>query len=307
MRKIKSIFNIVMYVLFVIGIMISLTGCGKIKSSSSIVKYIKDEYNIDVEVVSVEGDNRAKEKKDRYNKFTLAEKDRNITFTAISSYHSVGMDGSTFWYQESTSDDYYEKLTESIKSELSNISKKYSIELEYLQGMISKVDYYTEQNDINKDLENIKNALNEIMKVYNLNKEPTSSTISTILIYINGEYTNYTCNYTANGAAVEFIDEVKEWRERWDIPEKLDTDVLEYVNLIYSGECYIIDCNIIPEYQSDYYGEEVTYISYRIRNDEAKIEKEYRFNLDKYREDLRNNKQIDMEVYVKDILGIVYQ
>lgn len=307
MKKIKQFFNILIYILLIIGIVISLTGCGKIKSSASIVKYIKNEYNIDAEVVSVESNNNSKDKNDRYNKVVLTEKDRNITFTVTSSYVPVGMDGSTFWYQESTSDDYYENLTASIENELLNIAEKYEIKLEYIYGMISKVDCYSTHDDKGEQLENIKKALNEIMKLYNLKKEPTSSSISTIIVYINGEYTGYTCNYTANGKEVELIDEAKEWRERWDIPEKLDVDVLEYVNLIYSGECYIVDCNVIPEYQSDYYGEGVTYISYRIRNDDAKIEKEYRFNLDKYREDFKNNKQIDMEVYVKDVLGIVYQ
>lgn len=300
MGKIKSFLNILIYILLIIGIVISLTGCGKIKSSSSIVKYIKNEYNIDVEVVSMESNDKAKNKNDRYNKFTLKEKDRNINFTAISSFVSVGMDGSTFWHQESTSDDYYEKLTESIENELSNIAEKYDIKLEYMDGMISSVDYNGWLSDKEEQLENIKSALNEMMKKYNLKKEPDSYTI---LICINGEYTDYICNYTANGEDVELIDSVKEWRERWSIPEKLDTDVIEYVNSIHSGDCYIIDCNVFPEY----YGEGETYIDYTIRNDYAKIQKRYRFNLDKYREDLKNSKQIDMEVYVKDVLEIVYQ
>ncbi|MBQ8299154.1 MAG: hypothetical protein IJX99_04700 [Clostridia bacterium] len=303
MKKTNPFLNIVMYGLLFTVMLISLTGCGKIKSSSKLIKYIEDEYNIEVELISSEGNQKAKEKKDRYNKVVLIEKDRNITFTAKSAYSPVGMDGSTFWYQAFTSDDYYDNLTASIEDELSNIAEKYDIKLEYLDGMVSSIDYFGTLADEEEQLENIKNALNEIMKVYNLKKEPASSLISTIIININGEYTDYICHYTANGEEVELIDADKQWREEWGIPERLDEDVMKYVNSVYSGEYYIEYCNVIPEY---YYNEGVTYIEYTVRNDEERTGKRYRFNFDQYKEDLNNNKQIDMETYVETVTSIVY-
>lgn len=172
MKNINKFFPDKVYILFLIITILLLSGCGKIQSTSSIVKHIKDKYNIDVMVITEEKDNTAKDKYARYNSVTLKEKNRDITFNAISSFSAVGMDGSTFWHQESVSDDYYENLTASIDEELSTIADKYEIKIEYyMSGLVSSVDYCGTLTNKDEQFEKINNALNEIMVAYNLKKK----------------------------------------------------------------------------------------------------------------------------------------
>ena len=300
-KKVNKFF-IIKYLLFLFAVMISLSGCGQIQSTSSIVRHIENKYNIKVNVISEEKNTVAQDKYSNYNSVTLMEKDRNIIFNAKSSFSAVGMDGSTFWHSESISDDYYKNLTDSIKDELCNIEDKYEIRLDYIFGLVSSVDYYGMLTNKDEQFEKIKDALNEIMKIYDLKKEISNETI---IIKINGKYTGFYCTYTPNGKSIELIDEDKEWRERWGIPERLEKDVLEYVNSMHSGECYIVNCEVIPEYYNTY-DDDMTYIRYRIRNDYERTEKEYTFNLDKYKNDYKNNKLLSLDEYLKDTLDFVY-
>ena len=102
-----------------------------------------------------------------------------------------------------------------------------------------------------------------------------------------------------------FVDGDKEWRERWKIPERLEKDVIEYINSMYSGECYIVESQVTPEYKK-FYDDDITYICYTIRNDFERIEKKYIFNLDKYKSDYNNNELLNMDEYLSDTLDIVY-
>lgn len=209
MKKVNNYF-IIKFILLLLVIIICFSGCGQIQSTSSIVRHIENKYNIKVNVISEEKSDITEDKYSRYNSVTLKEKGRNITFNAKSSFRAVGMDGSTFWYSESISDDYYKNLTDSIKEDLCNIEDKYEIKLDYIFGLISSVDYYGMLTNKDEQFEKIKDALNEIMKLYDLKKDISNDSQSVITININGKYTGFCCTYTTNGKSIEFIDEDKE-------------------------------------------------------------------------------------------------
>jgi len=289
---------------FIIILSLLLTGCGNIKNSKDIIKFIRNEYNIDVEVISFIENNSSNEKEKHYNNFILKEKNREITFSATSYFSPINVDGSTFGHQERTSDNYYEKLTESIQDELSNIANQYQIEFEYWNdGLVSSANFLT-QSPNSLDLETISTAINEIMKLYNLKREPSDST-TVILIYANNKDTDYYFNYTTYGKNSEIINSEQEFMKTWNIPEQMKEDVLTYLNTLYSGDCYIVETSVIP---ASFHGEteDKNYVSYIIKNDTLKFKKEFRFALDQYREDLKNNTLTDMRIYMETGITYVY-
>lgn len=275
--------NKILYGLLIITISLILTGCSKLKTANQIKKYLNKNYNINVEIIKVE-------KGENYKKYTVKETSRELIFTCTSTKVGVGMDASIFWYKESTSDNYYEKLTESISEGITKISSKYNVEFKKdSSGLINKI--IIDDNEI--DFDNTLNAINELMKIYNLNKIPETK-ISSIYLYNNNEKTKYYYNYTVNSEKAKLNEEVDN-SEQWDIPEQLETDALNYINSLYDGNCYINDSSIIPISHQIYND---TYISYIIVNDVLKFKKEFRFNLDQYRKDLNNRTLKPMESYM---------
>ncbi len=273
----------------------TLTGCGKVKNENQIKKYIKNKYNIEVEILSVEESEESK-------KYELKEKDRDVTFNCTSSMNAIMIDGSSFGKTEQTTDNYYASLTKSIKKDLLAISEKYNVSLEEdYDGLIWLIKIDGEEIDFDKTL----NVANEVMKAYNLKNEPVIRGISTcIYINFNGETTEHYYKYTANGNKTSLGNSNDDFMEKWDIPESLEKDALNYMNSLYSGECYIVETSIRPGTREE---DGCNYISYIIKNDTERIKKEFRFNIDKYREDLNNNNLKSMDAYKQGGIEYVYE
>lgn len=289
----KKILKLIICIILMIFSLFLLTGCGKLKNPRKIKNYLKEKYNIDVEIVSVE-------EGDDYKSYTVKEKNRDITFTCTSQMMAVGMDGSTFWHQESTSDNYYAGLTYSIQDDIARISRKYNVEFKLgRSGLIEDVVIYV-SNEKNIDFNTLQNAINELMISYNLKKEPSANKITGIFVYIaDGTDTDYYYKYTAYGKKTELLNAKEEFSKEHDIPEQLEQDALNYMNNLYDGNCYITDTNIVPMYQEEW-------IAYIIVNDNLKFKQEIRINLDKYRDDLNNNKLEKIENYIETIIEYVY-
>lgn len=292
--KKKINFNIIGFIILTTIMLICLTGCGSVKDSKQIKKYIKDNYNIDVEIVAIQ-------ESEEQNEYTLKEKNRDIVFNCTSSMKPMIIDGSKFGSFEQTTDDYYSSLTKSIESELQVISKKYNVEFEEsYYGLIWLIKINDDKIDFNKTL----NIANELMKVYDLKKEPSMNETDSIFIQLNNDITEYYYKYTINGEKTALGNSYDDFMKEWDIPEQLESDVLEYVNNLYGGESYILDVTIIPDYTEDY---NQKCISYLIKNNTAKIKSEFRINLNMYREDLKNNKLKNMETYIQGEIKYVYE
>ncbi len=295
MKYKKINFRVFSFIISMFCILFTLTGCGKVKNENQIKKYIKNKYNIEVEILSVEGDEESK-------KYELKEKDRNVNFNCTSSMNAIMIDGSSFGKTEQTTDNYYTSLTKSIENDLSSISEKYNVTLEEdYDGLIWLIKIDGEEIDFDKTL----NVANEVMKAYNLKIEPVIRKVSQcIYINFNGETTEHYYKYTANGDKTYLGNSNEDFKESWDIPESLEKDALSYINSLYSGESYIVETSIRPGTRED---DGCNYISYIIKNDTEKIKKEFRFNLDKYREDLNNNNLKSMDVYEQDGIEYIYE
>ena len=292
--KKKINFNIIGFIILTIIMLICLTGCGSVKDSKQIKKYIKDNYNIDVEIVAIQ------ESKEQ-NEYTLKEKNRDIVFKCTSSMKPMMIDGTKLGSFEQTTDDYYSSLTKSIESELQAISKKYNVEFEEsYYGLIWLMKIKDDKIDFNKTL----NIANELMKAYDLKKEPSTNETDSIFVQLNNDITDHYYKYTIKGKKTDLGNSYDDFMKEWDIPEQLESDVLEYVNNLYSGESYILDVTIIPDYTEDY---NQKCISYLIKNNTAKIKSEFRINLNMYREDLKNNKLKNMETYIQGEIKYVYE
>lgn len=294
-NKKKLNLKIIYFIFLILFVLFTLTGCGKIKNSKQIKKYLKTSYNIDVEVLNVE-------EKEKSKTYTLKEKDRGIIFECTSAVHPMIIDGMTFGNYENTGDNYYNCLTKSIESELQKISEKYNVVFEEgNNGIISTMKINGEEIDFDKTL----NIANEVMCAYNLKNEPIDLGIACCLyINFNGEDTSFYYNYTINGDKPSLGNSETDFYDKWNIPEQLEKDALTYINTLYEGESYIIETTVNPGYRE---GIEDNYISYVIKNDTAKIKKEYCFNIDKYREDLNNNKLQNMEKYMKEGITYLYE
>lgn len=292
----KRIIKISILIIIMILSLVLLTGCGRPKNSKQIKKYIKEKYNIDIEIVSVEDGDKEK-------KYTVKQTDRDVTFECTSKMVAINIDGSKFGEQEDTSDNYYSKLTESIQDDISRISQKYNIEFEIddsiSSGLVTGV--YVNNSDISKiDFTNIENALNDLMVAYNLKKVPNLAVPTDIFIKMREQnYTSYYYTYTINGEKVVRKNSDEEFSDKWGIPDKLEQDLLNYANNTYGKNCYIEENSIVPMQ-----GE--TWISYTIVNDKLKLKKEIRINLDKYKSDLNNNKLSNMDSYIVGTMDYVY-
>ena len=291
-KKINS--KLIVFVFLLVIMLFALTGCGSVKNSRQIKKYIKDNYNIEVEVLSV------KESEER-KQYSLKEKNRDVTFNCTSSMQSLLIDGSSFGKYEQTTDDYYTNLTKSIENELQTISDKYDVTFEEsYYGLIGLIEIDGEQIDFDKTLK----VANELMELYDLKKEPSINETDAIFIKFNNEVTEHYYKYTANGNKTSLGNSNDDFMERWDIPESLEKDALSYINSLYSGECYIVETTVRPGTRED---DGCNYISYIIKNDTERIKKEFRFNIDKYREDLNNNNLKSMDVYKQEGIEFIYE
>lgn len=291
-KKINS--KLIGLVFLLIIILFTLTGCGSVKNSRQIKEYIKDNYNIEVEILSV------KESEDR-KQYSLKEKNRDVTFNCTSSMQSLLIDGSSFGKYEQTIDDYYTNLTKSIENELQTISDKYDVTFEEsYYGLIWLIEIDGEKIDFDKTLK----VANELMKLYDLKKEPSINETDSIFIKFNDEVTEHYYKYTINGQKTSLGNSDNDFIENWNIPESLEKDALNYVNSLYSGECYIVETSVRPGYRED---DNCNYISYIIKNDSERIKKEFRFNIDRYREDLENNTLKSMEEYEQGGIEYIYE
>lgn len=292
-KKIK--YKIIYFIFLMFCVMLFLTGCGKVKNEHQIKKYIKNKYGIEIEIISSNGDEETKE-------YEVNEKNRNVKFECISSMRPIIIDGTTFGDSEKTADNYYTCLTKSINEELFEISEKYDVKLEEgFDGLIDCIKLDGEEIDFDKTLK----IANEIMSVYDLKKEPIIRGMAHCMyINLNGEDTKYYYKFTANGSKTSLGNSTSDFLERWNIPESLEKDALNYVSSLYSGESYIVETSAISSNRQE---DGCNYVSYIIKNDTERIRKEFRFNIDRYREDLENNNLKSMEEYKQDGIEYIYE
>ena len=287
--------KIIYFTFLMFCVLISFTGCGKVKNENQIKKYLKNKYGIEVEILSSTGDEDKME-------YEVNEKTRDVKFDCISSMRPIIVDGSEFGTSENTNDNYYTCLTKSINKKLLDIAEKYDVKLEEnYDGLIAVIEVETEEINFDKTL----NIANEIMAAYDLKKEPIIRGMThSIYISLNGETTQYYYKFTANGNKTSLGNSTSDFLDTWNIPESLEKDALNYVNSLYSGECYIVETSAIHGYRSD---DGCNYVSYIIKNDNERVKKEFRFNIDRYREDLETKTLKSMEEYRKDGIEYIYE
>lgn len=285
--NIKKILDRALFIVLIVFILLFFTGCGKLKDSKQIKKYLKNNYDINVKVLS-------EEESEESIKYTLQEKGRDVTFSCTSSMQQFMIDGSSFGKYEQTTDTYYTSLTKSIEKELQDISKKYNVEFEEsYYGLIWLIKLDGEEIDFDKT----QNIANEVMKAYDLKKEPSINKTDSIFIELNGETTDCYYKYTIDGKKTSLGNSKKDLYERWDVPEQVDEDAIDYINKLYEGENHIIETSVYPIYSQ---GDEIVHISYFIKNDTLEIREKFIFNLDEYKNDLNNNELQEMESYLKE-------
>lgn len=148
---------------FIMAVM--LTGCGKLKTEKTAVKWANKSYDIKTEVLeSKEVDNGMQ--------FKMQSED-GIIFDLISEVREWGLEENNLGEVENTQSDYYKKVIEYYKQDIEKIEKEYGIQFILgNRGVITSV--YKKNQDLKnpeKDLADISNAISDLAEII----KPTSA------------------------------------------------------------------------------------------------------------------------------------
>lgn len=279
--------------MYIILLIIFITGCGHIKNSNEIVKYVRNNYVTDSEVVSFEED-------DNGNRiFVMKDKDRNFIFNCSSFMDKISIDGSNFGSVEKTTCNYYEKLTDSLKSQMKIIEDKYFVKFirnEWDQ-LISMIEIpITDEKYLSEiDFGNVINAFNELNKLYNFRRlSNINNTEVFICLYNSHKLTEYYFNYSLNGDKVILHNSHDDFYIEKSIPLRIEEDVINFANLLYGEGFEIEDFQYSPKEYSEF---DYNCMIYVMRNRKLGLLKELGFNIDSYVNDYQKNTLKSMDNY----------
>ncbi len=277
--------------LFFVFLFLFLVGCGHVKNSKEIVRWVKSEYGISSEVIATQKDDSGA------NYFVMRDKERNITFNCHSSMSPISIDGSHLGSVESSGCDYYDVLTNLLAHQIEKIGYKYNVKFIRDEGRklinMIEIPQSDEKNIGMDDLVNATNAFNELTKLYNFKKIPDYNYLNVfICLYNSHELTKYYFEYTKKGANGVLYDSNTEFYKRNSIPLRIEQDIIDYADLLYGDGFEIIDFQLIRSFQSEY---DYDIIIYVLSNSKLGLLKELGINIEKYREDYKKDflKSID--------------